>query len=72
MSIFLPTSSAAAVARAVAVWLNAVARKDAPPDVFVAELDHSDAWVNGFGKGDERCRGSNQLLWMSKKQWSDQ
>lgn len=72
MSILLPTSPATAVARAVAVWLIAVARKDAPLDVFVAEPDRSEAWVNGFGNGDERCRGSNQLLLMSKKQWSDQ
>ncbi len=36
--------------------------------------EHVDSPVERLGSvnAEDKCRGSNQLLWISKKQWSDQ
>jgi len=60
-------------AAAARVLLMAVARIEDPSTVVFGVIN--DSVMNsgiGFGRGEERCRGSNQLLWKSKKQWSDQ
>src|SRR5204863_7683129 len=72
-SSFLLTPSAAASAIARTVLFSAVARNEISSDVEFGIA--GDLLMNsgiGLGRGDERCRGSNQLLWKSKKQWSDQ
>ncbi len=73
MSIRRLTSSIAAPVKAAAVLFIAVARNELPPAVlFDIAADSLAALAIGFGSGEDRCRGSNQLLWKSKKQWSDQ
>lgn len=67
------TSSIAAPVRAAAVLFIAVARNELSPALlFDIAADSLAALAIGFGSGDDRWRGSNQLLWKSKKQWSDQ
>jgi hypothetical protein len=73
VSNFLLTPSTADPATAVIVLFSAVARNEMSSDVAFGIA--GDSLMNsgiGLGRGDERCRGSNQLLWKSKKQWSDQ
>ena len=73
MSMRRLTSSIAAPVKAAAVLFIAVARNELSPAVLLhIPPDSLAALAIGFGNGDDRCRGSNQLLWKSKKQWSDQ
>jgi len=58
-------SSTAALAKASPLSTNAVATSVAVESVV---LWAPSACAIGFGNGDDKCRGSNQLLWMSKKQ----
>ena len=69
-SILRFSSSIAAPASTAAVSLTAVAMNEACSDVELSE--YLELCRAGGSKGDDRCRGSNQLLCMSKKQWSDQ
>ncbi|KAI4168665.1 MAG: hypothetical protein LQ343_006246 [Gyalolechia ehrenbergii] len=64
--------SIAAPAKAEAVSLTACTKKDASSPAEVPLPDDPSACDSGFGIADEMWRGSNQLLWMSKKHWSDQ
>lgn len=64
--------SIAASAKAEAVSLTACTKKDVSSPTVLPLPDEYSAWASGFGRADEIWRGSNQLLWMSKKHWSDQ
>lgn len=68
-SILRFSPSIAAPASTAAVSLTAVAMNEACSDVGLPEyLVGFRGEGRGFGNGEERCRGSNQLLCMSKKQ----
>jgi len=63
------TSSIAAPVNAAAVLFMAVAINEACSAVLLGiAVESFAAFAIGFGKGEERCRGSNQLVWKSKKQ----
>lgn len=70
-AIFLFISSKAAPARADAVSLIAVTRKDPSPITPSAfEADQSVAFEKALDSGEARCLVSNQLLYISKRHWS--
>lgn len=71
LGIFRPSASIATPARAEAVSLTVFVKNDASP-LHVCILSDPVACGSGFGNGDEKWRGSNQLALRSKKQLSDQ
>jgi hypothetical protein len=72
MSVRFLSSSSAAPANAAAVLFSAEANIEVSPIVALPIDTVPFITPENCGNGDDKCRGSNQLLWISKKQWSDQ